>query len=356
MAPPEFPPPYIVERTRSLGFGTGPWRREQLVQLWDAPMADKYVGEAKAAGWLVSPSRGVYYVPPVQDLVLVSWLPEPARSEFLISRTLAAADLRYWCLSAWCRDRGLDLGAPVFVTDLAEARSPGATAGIDRRALRDDLTRRAEDRLAVPFLDNLLVVPALPKMGPPRWRLARIAESPRVETRQRAPGRVGLAAGGLVGFVLTAANLEESSAESADLAAGGFRAWRKGAAGPAPASSADVREQRAQDNEARGVPYAVGPEVEDDAWIVALLASLATGRIEQIVADEARSLRPPRRADVLRWAGLLGPPQPVSSWKETLTEGPFPFLLVPPQLWADMGADQAARRFQMLERLGGPRP
>src|SRR5438552_2110533 len=135
MAPPEFPPPFVIERTRRLGFGTGPWSRETLVEAWGAPTADKYIADAKAAGWLVSPRRGVYHVPPAQDIMLVAWLPEPARSEFLIARTLAAANVRAWCLSAWCRDQGLALAEPVFVTDLARATDPPRVT-LDRRALQ----------------------------------------------------------------------------------------------------------------------------------------------------------------------------------------------------------------------------
>lgn len=325
MAPPEFPPPFVIERTRSLGFGTGPWTRDRLVQAWGAPTADKYIGEAKGAGWLVSPSRGVYHVPTAQDIMLVSWLAEPARSEFLISRTLAAANLRAWCLSAWCRDQGLELGAPLFVTDLSNL--DGAPRALDRKVLQADAAKALE-RPAPPFLENILIVPAMPASSGPHPRLAMVPEAEEAIDRRRMEKQTAQLAFGIVGLIALA--IEKDIPKE-------------------PTSGLKKHDER--ETAAKAIPYVVDGRVVDEAWVLALLASIGTSRIEELVAKKLKASAT-RRADAIqRWASLLGPPQPITSWKETLREGPFPYLLVPPFLWAEMGADQAARRYRMLDQL-----
>lgn len=328
MAAPEFPPPFVVERTRALGFGTGPWAREQLVEAWGAPTADKYIAEAKSAGWLVSPSRGVYHVPIARDVMVVSWLTEPARSEFLVARALAAADVRAWCLSAWLRDRGLMLPEPVFVTDLtpldAKPRAP-----FDRRALKS-AAEVAAKRTSPPFLENLLIVPLLPASGPPAFRVELVPEAPEALQRRRMEttlAQLGLGIGGLLAYAIDEEWPREVSSELAKV--------------------------RAREADSRGIPYAVDGALADLAWVAALLASLGTARVEEFVERRLRASLNGRRDEIQRWASLIGPPQPSSSWRETLANGPFPFLLAPPSLWSDMGADQAARRFRMLDRLAG---
>jgi hypothetical protein len=330
VAPPEFPPPFVIERTRALGFGTGPWTRDRLVQAWGAPTADKYIGEAKAAGWLVSPSRGVYHVPPAQDIMLVSWLPEPARSEFLISRTLAASNIRSWCLSAWCRDNGLTFPEPIFVTDLTP--NTNAPRGqIDRRALQLNAANVAAQRNSIPFLDNLLIVPALPAIGARVPRMAMVPESSEALDRRKMETQLGQAGLGILGLIVYAIEKEVPT----DLVT-------------------EFQKFEGREAAARGVPYAVDGAVTDDAWITAILASIGTSRVEELVTKKLRPAMKGRADQIQRWASLFGPPQPVASWKETLQRGPFPYLLVPPSLWSEMGADQAARRYRMLDQLLRP--
>lgn len=330
MAVPEFPPPFVTDRVRSLGYGTGPWQREQLVERWGAPTADKFIGDAKAAGWLISPFRGIYYVPAAQDLTVVSWLPEPARSEFLVSRTLTAARIPSWCLSAWARERGLEMGQPVFVTDLgvrdASRRLPAGKAS-GRKALRETARAVAQGLPSVPFLESLVIVPLMPPASDSALvREVLVPEDPSMETRRQ-----------------NAQNIGKTAAALADLAFSSLLSQR-----PDPAGAMEgVNEERKQ----RGIRYAVGRGVDDAAWIVAVLASLGTPRIEELVATQMDKTRPPDGGSVQRWAGLIGPPQPSTAWKEAVAQGPFPYLLVPPFLWSEMGADQAARRFRMLDGL-----
>lgn len=335
MAPaPEFPAPFVIERTRTLGFGTGPWTREQLVERWGTPTADKFIGEAKAAGWLVTPYRGTYFVPAAQDLMVVSWLPEPARAEFLVSRTLASADLPFWCLSEWCRRNGLELGAPVFVTDLGAAEAAGGEGPRqlrDRKAARDAARKAATTRLTLPFLDNLLIVPLMPGMEVRKEPAVSLVPEPAETVATRRTRQVAtqgiIALIGLASYALTKeapVGLDET-----------------------------LQERGSMEKTARGIAFSVGPAVSDPSWTVALLAALGTPRIEELVSRLLREKKAPDLAKVQRWAGWFGPPQPVAGWKEAIQSGPFPFLLVPPALWSEMGADQAARRFRMLERVGG---
>jgi hypothetical protein len=327
VAPPEFPPPFVIERTRTLGFGTGPWTRDRLVDAWGAPTADKYIGEAKAAGWLVSPSRGVYHVPSAQDIMLVSWLAEPARSEFLISRTLSAANIRAWCMSAWCRDNGLDFAEPVFVTDLSQP-TQASRAAPDRRNLQAVAAQLAAKRTTIPFLDNLLIVPAVPTLSAPIPRVALVPEAEEALDRRRVETQVGQAAMAIAGLILYAVDKS-----------------------PPDDILAEFGKLQSREAAARGIPYAVDGAIPDDAWITALLASIGTSRIEELVTKKLRPKMKGRGEQIQRWASLLGPPQPVAMWNDTLRNGPFPYLLVPPSLWSEMGADQAARRYKMLEQL-----
>lgn len=329
MAPPEFPAPFVIERTRALGFGSGPWSREQLVRAWGAPSADKFISEAKAAGWLVSPARGVYHVPSAQDLMLVSWLPEPARLEFLISRTLAASGVRFWCLSAWCRERGLAFAEPVFVTDLTEP-SPALADAIrpTRRDLRARATATASRRSTLPFLEHLLIVPSMPPVTQPVPRVALVPEASEVVDRRRRETQMTQVGFGLAALIMYAIDKEVPS----ELAT-------------------EFQKLEAREGRTRGIPYAVDGAVANDAWITALLASLGTSRVEELVTKKLKPTMQGRAEDIQKWASTFGPPQPVSGWNQTLREGPFPYLLVPPSIWREMGADQAARRYRMLDQL-----
>lgn len=320
----------MIERTRTLGFGTGPWTRDRLVDAWGAPTADKYIGEAKAAGWLVSPSRGVYHVPTAQDIMLVSWLAEPARSEFLISRTLNAANIRAWCLSAWCRDNGLAFAEPTFVTDLTSPASAPRGAP-ERRTLQAKAAQLVAERSTVPFLDNLLIVPTMPAISAPVPRVVMVPEAKEALDRRRVETQLGQAGLGLAGLILLAIDNDIPDE-----------------------FSSEFQKLQTKEATARGIPYAVDGAIGDDTWITALLASIGTSRIEELVTRKLRPAMKGRGEQIQRWASTLGPPQPVSAWNETLRNGPFPYLLVPPSLWAEMGADQAARRFRMLDQLARP--
>lgn len=321
MSPPSFPAPFIIERARALGFGTGPWTRDRLLEAWGAPTADKFISEAKSAGWLVSPSRGVYHVPSAQDVMLVSWLPEPVRQEFLISRTLAAANVRSWCLSAWCRDQGLNVAEPVFVTDLTE--EPPFVSPFMRRDAQARAAKAAQLRANVPFIENLLIVPAMPAVTNPVARMALVPESDEALERGRRETAITRAGLGLAGIILYAFDKEAPST-----------------------IFTEHKKLEGKDAAARGIPYAVDGRLKDETWIVALLASIGTSRIEELVTKRLKPKMSGRADAIQRWASMFGPPQPVAAWKETLRNGPFPYLLVPPSIWAEMGADQAARRYR----------
>lgn len=324
MRVPTFPPPFLIDRIQQLGYATGPWRREDLVALWSEPMADKFIRDAKNAGWLVSPERGIYFVPSAMDLMTVNWLPPTIRSEVLVSRTLAAANLRYWCLSGMCREHGLDMGGPLFVTDLSsldeqqeDLRSLGPSSASSRK--------RAASRQTVPWLDALIFIPALPQMVRPNvLEKYELPASPEVEGRRERMSHENTRANMVATFMV------ETAPEARN-----------------PADFPRIR------RDARSIPYTTGPTTNDQAWVVALLASLGIARADELAVKLAKSAPELDRRDVQRHANMIGPPQPNKDWKKTMTEGPFPFLLVPPVLWGQMGADQASRRARALDHMVG---
>jgi hypothetical protein len=335
MVVPDFPSPSVIQRIQGLGYGSGPWSRETLVRWLGEANAEKFITEAKSKGWLISPYRGTFYVPAAQDLAVVSWLPEPARTEFLVSRTLVAADIPYWCLSAWCREEGLEFNQAVFVTDLDLRSSPVNTN--DRKALWAEARKRAGSQRPLPFLENLVIVPRMP---PPsdevQVRVTLVPEVEAVPLRRQKERMTGQAAEGIAGLVgLGASLLMDKVPEKL----------------PDAMFSASG-ELESMERRARGVSYAVGPAISDRAWIIALLACLGTPRIEEMIERLLRDASQEEKDAVIRWAAWFGPPQPNAGWKEAIPKGPFPYLFVPPVLWAEMGADQAARRFRMLQRLG----
>lgn len=329
LAPPTFPQPYVTDRIRQLGYGSGPWRREQLDQLWGPSLASKITSEAKAAGWLVSPYRGTYFVPAAGDLTVVPWLPEPLRDEFLVSRTLASGEVPYWCLSAWCRRRGLELGFPLFVTDLGILSRRSKALPDDRKALRNVAVERGAAVSSLPFLEALLIVPAMP---PPAKEMDvetfLATQDPAAEKRRQGQKMMGEFVVG-VGALIALAFKKDISPLDREL-----KKWQQ------------------KELQARAIPYQLGPELGDEAWILGLLASLGTPRLEELVARAASKISTDLRARIQRWAGLIGPPQPNDNWTKSISEGPFPFLLVPGAIWKEMGADQAARRYRILDRLG----
>jgi len=325
--PPSFPPPFLVDRVRELGYGTGPWIREQLVQRWGAPMADKFILEGKAEGWIVSPNRGTYFVPSAQDLMVVGWLPEPDRDEFLTSRYLFARGVRFWCVSAWTRERGLELGGPLFVTDLRArgTKEDASPAGTDRKRLQAELVARSAVVSSLPFLESVVIVPRLPaQTDRPQAQVALMPEDVKASARRVNQEVIA----GVIGMILEAATKQSpAQTELKALLDGGKRA--------------------------RAIPYTLGPDVDDSAWVVAFLASLGIPRVEEFLAQLLRRKDFTVNKDtVQRWASLIGPPQPNENWPDVIRQGPFPFLLVPKMLWSAMGADQASRRYRILDRLG----
>jgi hypothetical protein len=327
VAAPEFPGSFVIDRTRSLGFGSGPWSREKLVEAWGAPTADKFITEAKAAGWLVSPRRGEYHVPPAQDLMLVSWLPEPQRTEFLISRTLASEKIRAWCLSAWCRDKGLALPEAVFVTDLSRTSEPPRSK-MDMGQLRATAPSLVTARGNIQYLDNLLIVPAMPETGQVIPRVSLVPESEQVVSRRKQENDIGTAAMGVAALLALA--FTGDMPNEVTLATMALK----------------TREARM-----RGIPFAVDGAMADEAFVTALLASIGTSRVEELVLKELKPSSKQQAQLIQQWAATFGPPQLVTNWKDTLQDGPFPYMLVPPSLWSEMGADQAARRYRALQKL-----
>lgn len=337
MTLPEFPSPSVIQRIQGLGYGSGPWQRETLVQWLGEANAEKFITEAKAKGWLIAPYRGTFFVPTAQDLAIVSWLPEPARSEFLISRTLTAAEVPYWCLSAWCREEGLELNQAVFVTDLGMRDTPAAST-TDRKALWVEARKKAQSAKPLPFLDNLLIVPRLPPASSePQVRTTLVPEVEAVSLRRQKEQMMGQAAVGLVGL----------------LALGGAWLLDRGLPERLPSAfSSAMKEMGEFEKQARGIPYAVGPGISDRSWIIALLTCLGTPRIEELVGRLMRDTRAEEKKNVVTWATWFGPPQPNAGWTDAIHKGPYPFLFVPPVLWSEMGADQAARRFRLLRQMG----
>lgn len=340
---PSFPTPFVTEKVYQLGYGTGPWPRDRFVELWGAPSADKFVRDAKETGWLVSPERGVYYVPPAVDLMTVSWLGPALRKEYQIARTLGSRELKFWCLSAWCREQGLDLGGPIFVTDLSRGtgstiREPAPTP-VRRDGKQHQVYRpaplaerrgaareRAKRTGHLPFLDNLLIVPEMPTLHhPPERKLFLAPVSPEAEDTAQMEQTL---MGGVSSLIALGAGLITKAWSGMQLVE-------------------DVLQYR---EKARGIPYALGPDLHDHDWILALLAALGIARAEELALRLAKK-GPVDQMKVKRDVALLGPPEPNSDWASTITEGPFPYLLVPPLLWRQMGADQAARRARTLDRL-----
>jgi hypothetical protein len=262
--------------------------------------------------------------------MVVPWLPEPERKEFLISRTLAAGRIRYWCLSAWCRKRGLDLGTPVFVTDLQEPTADGPKRRRDdRKGLWADARAAAEARTRLPFLETLILVPRMPQLKEPSTvEFVLAPEASDGEARRRGARTAPRFATGIVQVLEVMRQNERPR--------------------PEPLSDAEAEGLRA-----RGIPYSLGPVVDGEEWKVALLAALGTARVEEFIRENASKAQQLDVNQIQRWAGLIGPPQPNDRWRDTIEEGPFPYLLVPPSLWEQMGADQASRRFRMLAAVGG---
>lgn len=352
---PTFPPSSVVKRTNELGFGTGPWEKSELAKMWGENVASKFVAEARASGWLVSPFRGQFYVPAAQDLMTVGWLPNFERQEFIISRTLAACGVRSWCLSAWARGCGLEFPQPLFVTDLTPRPENPISSGkgflpasTTIQASRE-ISRQVAQRLSqIPFLDNVIVVPRLPQASP-----FGVASVTRLGVAPKKPVAEDVL------FTL----------ESDILGT--------------PTRPPELR--------AREISYILSAPISDDAWVVALLATLGLPRMAEIIPDLVRSAvmreqaakskeptdyfeggrlvgyenrlssAPPREPgyfesqDFLRRlenkAGALGQPEPNDRWSQIVCSQQFAYLLVPPALWQEIQATKSSERFTWLDDL-----
>lgn len=312
---PASPASAIRTKIAELGYGSGPWSRAELAERWGDASANKLIAEAKDAGWLLAPFRDQYFVPAASDLMTVSWLPSLQRREFVISRTLAASGLRAWSLSAWASTEGLLFSEPIFVTDLSlatppppkSAREPGRAPAALAAQARD----RAEKIKSVPFLENLVIVPVLGKLGA-GWERSRL----------RLPSR------------------SKKSATKAVTAA----------PGPGPASP-DV------------IEYEVTRQLQDKAWLFAFLTALNIPRArEQLrklaeaevgVLSTFRQSRPLKDVmdRALRWAGSFGPASPNENWQAVLQSGVAPYLLVPPMIWDESLSLASSRMFDEMTKL-----
>lgn len=314
---PVMPTPAVRNRITSLGYGSGPWERPDLIAKWGKAVTGKTIQEAKDLGWLVSPYQGQYFVPSARDLMVAAWLPPAQRVELVASRTLAKSGMRYWCLSAWARSQGLLFSDPIFVTDLSPAgggvpAEPGADfslaeLGERARALSKSLRR-------VPFASNTIIVTALGKLSAQRMtaRVNLPAPARRLQKREIDPGALAL-----------------SDDE------------------PAPWV----------------IEYDVSRQLDDKAWLIAFLNALRLPRIlegmrklaKQEIDREEEGEGIMYSEDLIErassWAAFFAPPSPNENWKSVLASGSVPYLLVPPSLWDETISLSASRAYDELTGL-----
>ncbi|MFA5862615.1 MAG: hypothetical protein WDA16_13065 [Candidatus Thermoplasmatota archaeon] len=316
---PSLPAPSIRTRIAELGYGSGPWSRLDLVERWGAATANKLIAEAKDGGWLVAPFRDQYFVPAAADLMVVSWLPPAQRREFVISRTLAASRLRFWSLSAWASTEGLLFSEPLFVTDLSLADpAPTSTAlepGRPAEAMAEQSRKRAQAIRSVPFIENVIIVPILGRLGD-RWERSRVKlpepKRPRA-SRSASPGGLGVAD---------------------------------------PKTPPNV------------IEYQVTRRMDDAAWLFGFLSALNIPRVreplrrlaeEEVRASSTAASRSPKARDIMdramRWGASFGPPSPNENWQDVLASGTFPYLLVPKAIWNESLSFAASRVFDDLTKL-----
>jgi len=320
--PPSFPPPALVAKVLELGPGSGPWSRSELAARWGESSANKFIAEAKDAGWVVAPVTNAFYVPPARDLMTVNWLTGIAKQEFVLARTLAAGGFRCWCLSSWARRVGIETDKPLFVTDLSTP--PERTSTIQSKAPPPasiaERNRHVAERIrTLPFLGNVILVPFLPQS---RWigeeEIAVVG--PGVTTTTQSPS------------------------------------WILGSPAKQEPSSPSTR----PGDEAR-LSYPLAPAPDDPAWILALLAALGLARFNEVLPaltkkealDEPplrRLVRIPLGERIRNWGGLFSPPEPNANWRTAFQSGRSQYLLVPEWLWKESASLSNARRFQDLSR------
>lgn len=315
---PAFPAAAIRAKVTELGFGSGPWRREELYARWGTSAANKFIADAKGCGWLVSPYRGVFFVPAARDLMLVSWLPRAQREEFIISRTLAATGLPFWSLSGWARRAGLEFSRPLFVTDLGNPDSSRGASRPDENAsvarMRGFVKGKGRRIKGLPYLEDLIIVPQLGQRG---------------------------------GDIVIQASLWQGK--------------------PTKNLRNDIGEWPLFSKEPTRVEYVVSSDIIDGAWIVAFLTALNLPRLSEKLVDiaKAQAKRSIDRAespgstieDYLRetrnWSAYFGPPMPNEGWHSVLAAGVFPYLLVPATIWDETLSAATSRTFREIDALGG---
>lgn len=308
------------QRITELGYGSGPWTRAELSETWGPALANKVIDEAKDFGWLISPYRGEFYVPPARDLMVAAWLPPAQRHEFVISRSLSATGLRYWCFSAWARRRGLLFTAPLFVTDLQPSRGPSRKMDAPLHELIKLGQQKASRVKKAPYLENTIIVPLLGDLSSTPMRAwVSLAAKPK----KKPPKEVG--------------DSWPGSLVADDMATGGRF-------GPTY------------------IDYSVGRALEDRAWLIAFLNALNLPRIHEamrtLAAEETgRDAQDPpeETAQVLaratRWSAYFGPPTPNEAWSSILGSGSFPYLLVPKSLWDESLSAATSRMYQDMTDL-----
>lgn len=323
---PSFPTPAVRNRVLELGFGSGLWSRADLEAKWGASVANKFIDEAKSYGWLVSPFRGEFWVPTAADLMVVPWLSPQLREEFVLSRALTASGIKFWSFSRWARSEGLLFAQPLFVTDLSRRDEPYAgRRPLDK--LKENVHRRAEIVRKIPFLDRLIIVPELGKLGSTKNTSTTINKG---RPKQ------------LPSFTIMEADEDPDRGDE-----------------PARPSEATLPTI---------IRYPLTPTLEDPAWLIAFLIALDLPRTNAVlrkVAQEAAETEGGKKkkrrneedviAEARRLSGRFGPPLPNEDWRTLLKVAEFPFFLVPPDIWQEIAATTSSRRFDLAGALGGKR-
>ena len=339
---PIFPPPAVAERVIELGFLSGPWTRQELSFKWGESVANRFIQDAKGYGWIVSPYPNEFYVPPANDLMVVGWLPQPQRREFIISRTLAATQLKYWSMSSWLRDRGLETSEPLFVTDLSPV--PSVSSFRDRVQYRRPSQHEIMERNAetvrtlkrVPFLESLIIVPEIPQVS----RLSVPVRTLLTNKPTSKPFRFDWL-------------MEEGGVQAEQRKAMSLRAWQASIGG-------EIR-------------YMQSPGIDDIAWVIALLIALDLPRITEalpkIVQNEVseemnrslgtrpRALKSKKEIEtefldrVSNWGAFFGQAAPNDGWQRTLSAKVFPYMLMPLSVWSELTSGASSKGYEAVRNL-----
>ncbi len=339
---PIFPPPAVVDRVTELGFLSGPWTRQELSLKWGESVANRFIQDAKEYGWLVSPFLNEFYVPPAKDLMVVGWLPQPQRQEFIISRTLAATRLKYWCFSSWLRDRGLETAEPLFLTDLSTVSpvSSFAERGQYRKPSQLEILER-NSRIVrtlkrVPFLENIAIVPEIPQFS-------RLSARSSISLMNKPTSKP-------YGFDWLP---EESACQEQQPKTVNLRARQALIGGE--------------------ISYVQSPRIEDRSWVIAFLIALNLPRIteaipkilqrevsgekDRLMNGRPSSFRSGKEVEtvfldnVSNWGAFFGQAVPNDGWQKTLNMKVFPYMLMPWSVWSELASGAPSRGFEAVRNL-----